>query len=63
MPHASCLTSQGAVAACSSCASLFWFYGYFAVSAYLLFWTFAASFTQCIFHSACWDSMSHFPDL
>ena len=42
--------------ACSSCASPFWFYSYFAVSSCPLFWVFAASFMQCIFCNACWDS-------
>ena len=39
MPHASCLAPLGVVAACSSCAGLFWSYSYFTVSACLLFWT------------------------
>ena len=53
-----CLASQGVVAACSSCAGLFWFYSYFAVSTCPLVWAFAATFIQCIFHNACWDSLS-----
>ena len=42
--YASCLLPSllRCVAACSSCAGLFWFYSYFAVSACPLFWAFAA---------------------
>ena len=72
MPHASCLASQGIVAACSSHAALFWLYSSFTVSACLLFCLlqpllYNAYFTvhagiACL-HSACWDSLSDFPDL
>ena len=67
-----CLASWGVVAACFSCAGLFWLYSYFTGSACLLFWAFAAFFIQCIFcnacwddflHYACWDSLSGFPGL
>ena len=60
MPHASCLVSQGVVVA-SSAAPLFLVLHIVqlnAVSACLLFWTFAASFIQVNFCILCWDSVS-----
>ena len=60
MPHASCLVSQGVVAACSAaCLVLVLVVVQLnAVLACPLFWVFAASFIQVNFHNACWDSVS-----
>ena len=55
MPHASCLVSQGVVAACSAApvALVLLVVQLVAVSACPLFWAFAASFIQVGFCSAC----------
>ena len=59
MPHASCLVSQGFVAACSAApfVQVLLVVQLNAVSACLPFWAFAASFIQFSFCNVCWDSV------
>ena len=59
MPHASCLVSQGVVAACSAASPVLVLLGVQldAVSAYPWFWAFAASFIQFNFSNVCCNSV------
>ena len=57
--YASCLVSQGVVAACSAAhlVLVLLVVQHIAVSACLLFWAFAASFMQVNLHNVCWNSV------
>ena len=59
MPHTSCLVSQGVVAACSAAplALVLLVVQNVAVSACLLFWSFAASFIQVNLCNIYWDNV------